>query len=193
MVRVRNKSVKSLVAFAAILAAGAVAAPAFAQSLALPAAVTPTSYDASAGYTGTNTQGAGFGAITLRGAAYFGKYFGVEAEGAFGIINDNAVVDGVAGSAHINDQYAAYGVVRYPVTTSVNLFVRGGFGHTDIATTPAAAPVVTTGYDSWNYGAGGEYFFDGKNGVRVDYTRADFQDRGLKDADTVSVSYVHKF
>ena len=185
---------KSLVAFAAVVAAGAVAAPAFAQStLALPAALSPTSYDASIGYTGINTQGAGFGEVTLRAGANFGKYFGLEAEGGFGIIDDNAVLGGVQGQTHVNDQYAGYAVARYPVTANFNVFARGGFGHIDFNTQPLASYSYTNGFDSWNYGAGAEYFFDGKNGVRADYTRMDFQDRGLKDADTVSVSYIRRF
>ncbi len=49
------------------------------------------------------------------------------------------------------------------------------------------------GVDSVNYGVGGEYFFDGKNGVRVDYTRFDFQKSGAADADTWSVGYVRRF
>lgn len=44
---------------------------------------------------------------------------------------------------------------------------------------------------SWNYGVGGQYFFDGKNGVRVDYTRQDFS--GMPTEDTWSVAYTRRF
>jgi outer membrane immunogenic protein len=182
--------VKSLIASAAVLAAAAFAAPAFAQNLPVLGAAT---YNAGAGYTGLNTQGLGFGMATLRAGADFGKYVGVEAEGAFGVIDQTPTLKGVSTSEHINDEYAAYAVARYPVLADANLFVRGGFGHTDIKASPLMRGAVTSGYDSWNYGAGGEYFFDGKNGVRAEYTRMSFQDRGLRDADTFTVSYVHKF
>lgn len=181
---------KSLVASAAILAAAAFAAPAFAQTI--PGLGAPT-YSASVGYTGINTNALGFGAATFRAGADFGKYFGVEGEGAFGIVDQSKAIAGVTTYIRLDDEYAAYGVVRYPVAPTANLFVRGGFGHTDFRSSPLAAASYSTGFDSWNYGGGGEYFFDGKNGVRAEYTRMSWQDRGLPDADTFSVSYVRKF
>jgi hypothetical protein len=185
---------KSLVAFAALAAVAAVAAPASAQTL--PASLAPVTYNAGIGYTGVNTSGADIGAITLRAGADFGKYFGVEGEGSFGVNDQNGSVGTVATKLHLNDQYAAYGVVRYPVLPKTNVFARGGFGHSDVKATASLNGVSasqTVGLDSWNYGAGGEYFFDGKNGVRAEYTRFDFQERGMQDADTWTVSYVHKF
>ena len=90
-------------------------------------------------------------------------------------------------------------MVRYPVLANANVFARGGYGHTDLTagvTASLLTGVETTakaGLDSWNYGAGAQYFFDGKNGIRAEYTRFDFQERGVQDADTWTVSYVHKF
>jgi hypothetical protein len=181
--------VKSLVAFAAVLAAGAIAAPAFAQNLRV---VGTPSYSASLGYTDANIGGLNFGMATVRAHADFAKYFGLEGEVSVGMVDQNPMIGGVTTDMHINDQYAAYGVVRYPVLANANLFARGGYGHTDLKASPIMLNAVTSGFDSWNYGAGAEYFVD-KNGVRVEYTRMDFQDRGLRDADTVSVSYVRKF
>jgi hypothetical protein len=181
--------VKSIFVVAAVAAVSALSAPAFAQTLPL---VGPVSYQASVGYTGVNIDSQDFGLVTFRARADFAKYFGVEGEGSFGFIDQTTDVNGVHISSHINDQYAAYGVVRYPVLPSANLFVRGGYGHTDVTASPTMLPKVSAGYDSWNFGGGGEYFWE-KNGMRVEYTRMDFQDRGLVNADTVSVSYVRKF
>jgi hypothetical protein len=181
--------VKSLVAFAAVVAASALAAPAFAQSLPV---VGPVSYSASVGYTDANIGSLNFGLATVRARADFAKFLGVEGEAGVGIVDQNPMVGSVTYQDHVNDEYAAYGVARYPLLPNLNVFARGGYGHTDLK---ASAPVlgsVTSGFDSWNYGAGAEYFAD-KNGIRVDYTRMDFQDRGLRDADTVTVSYVRKF
>jgi hypothetical protein len=49
---------------------------------------------------------------------------------------------------------------------------------------------------SWNYGVGAQYLPDGRNGVRFDYTRRDFQAPGFgnpQDVDTYAVSFVHRF
>ena len=56
----------------------------------------------------------------------------------------------------------------------------------------AAGTSASDDGESWNYGVGGQYFFDDKNGVRADYTRHDFKDSST-DANTWSVSYVRKF
>ncbi|MGZ3275752.1 MAG: porin family protein [Caulobacteraceae bacterium] len=187
---------KSLVAFAALAAVAAIAAPASAQTL--PSYLAPISYNAGIGYTGIDLPGKDLGGITLRAGADFGKYFGVEGEATFGttdVDNHNTVFNS---RLHLNQQYAGYGVVRYPVLPNANIFARGGYGHTDLTAgvTPLLTGVETTGkagLDSWNYGAGAQYFFDGKNGLRAEYTRQDFVSHGVGDADTWSVSYVHKF
>jgi hypothetical protein len=186
--------VKLLITAAAVAAVSAVSAPAFAQVDA--AFFAPVTYEGTIGYTGINTQGVDLGAIDLRAAANFGKYVGLEGEGAFGVSDQNGMVGNVSTKLHLNDEYAAYGVARWPVLPNGNLFARVGYGHSDIKATASLNGVsasATHGYDSFNYGVGGEYFFDGKNGLRVDYTRLDFQTNGFKDADTWSVGYVRKF
>jgi outer membrane immunogenic protein len=182
-------TLKSLVAFAAVAAVSALSAPAFAQTLPV---VGPVSYSASFGYTDANIGSLNFGMATLRARADFANYFGVEGEASVGMVDQNPMISGVTANTYVNDQYAAYGVVRYPVLPSANLIARVGYGHTDITASPTALPSIRAGYDSWNYGAGAEYLWE-KNGLRVDYTRMDFQDLGLRDADAVSVSYVRKF
>jgi outer membrane immunogenic protein len=186
--------VKSLIAVAAVAAISAVAAPAFAQVNA--ATFAPVTYEGSVGYTGINTNGVDLGAIDIRASANFGKYVGIEGEGAFGVNDQNGNVGNIATKLHLNNEYAGYGVFRWPVLANANLFARVGYGHSDIKATASLNGVSASrsaGYDSVNYGVGGEYFFDGKNGVRVDYTRFDFQTDDLKDADTWSVGYVRRF
>ena len=46
--------------------------------------------------------------------------------------------------------------------------------------------------ESWNYGAGANYYLDGVNGVRADWTRRDYRDNG-GEADAYSVSYIRRF
>ena len=79
-------------------------------------------------------------------------------------------------------------VRRSPVA---RILARGGYGTTKIGA--SALGVSAAGSDeSWNYGVGGQYLFDGQNGVRVDYTRHDFGS-GNEDANVWSVAYVRKF
>ena len=46
--------------------------------------------------------------------------------------------------------------------------------------------------ESVNYGVGANYFIDGRNGIRADWTRRDFTDDG-GEADVYSVSYIRRF
>ncbi|MNJ04314.1 hypothetical protein D3C73_1650160 [compost metagenome] len=46
--------------------------------------------------------------------------------------------------------------------------------------------------ESWNYGVGANYYFDGQNGLRGDWTRRDFTDDG-GEVDVYSVNYVRRF
>lgn len=185
---------KSLIAVAAVAAISAIAAPAFAQTNA--STFSPVTYEGSVGYTGIQLNGADLGAIDLRATANFGRFVAIEGEGAFGVNDASGSANGVSAKLHLNNEIAGYGVVRWPLIANGNLFARIGYGHSDFKaslTTPSASYSGSGGVDSFNYGVGGEYFFDGKNGLRVDYTRFDFQKNGFKDADTWSVGYVRKF
>jgi hypothetical protein len=187
---------KSLVAIAALAAAAAIAAPASAQTLALPSYLAPLSYNASLGYTGLSWAGNNLGAVTLRAGADFGKYLGVEGEGSFGVSDAAVSLGDVSAKTHLNNAYAGYFVGRYPIMPNGNLFARVGYGHIDARQSAAAggqSASVAEGVDTLNYGAGGEYLFDGKNGLRIEYTRYDLRTDNAKDADTWSLSYVRKF
>jgi hypothetical protein len=184
---------------AAISAAAAVAAPASAQIL--PSYLAPVTFNAGVGYQSLNIQSGSVGAITIRGGADFGKYVGLEGEGGWGVVDRNEPVasSNYNGKRHLADQYAAYGVVRYPVYENFTVFGRGGYGHTDQKyqyqdIVNGGGYNVNTSRDSWNYGAGAQYLADGKNGVRFDYTHFDYIGNGQPGtADTWTVSYVHKF
>lgn len=157
------------------------AAPAFAQSW-MP---NNMSYYGTLGYSNIGGDGSGgpdFGAITGRLGARYGKYLGLEGEASTGLNNDKSV--------HVENQYAGYAVGYLPVRPNADIFARVGYGATVFgSTTPAA--IYHGQDDSWNYGGGAQYFFSEHNGVRVDYTRSDY-DHG-PDANTWGVSYVRKF
>jgi hypothetical protein len=182
---------KSLVAVAALAAAAAIAAPASAQSIA---DLKPVSYYGSAGYTGIDYLGNNLGAVTLRVGANAGKYLGAEVEGAFGVADAGLSYPGI-GSAkiHLNNEYAGYVVGRYPVLPNLDLLARVGYGHQEIKASVTGLGSATDGVDSLNYGVGGQYQFDAKNGLRLEWTRYDFRASNTKPADAWTLSYVYKF
>ena len=173
-----------------IAAASAATVAAFAPAVASAQVSNVTGYG-SVGYSHHDLEGADVGAIQGRLGARFGQYVGVEGELGLGVLKDNLSVGGVDGKAKMNYSAAAYAVGFLPVGEKADLYVRGGYGKTKGSVTVPGAFERVSG-ESWNYGAGGQYLFDGKNGVRADYTRHDFTDGGGK-ADVYSVGYVHKF
>jgi hypothetical protein len=90
----------------------------------------------------------------------------------------------------MSDQYAAYAVGYLPVSPNADLLARIGYGNTDFhGSVPGGA--FNGGDTSWNWGVGGQYFFDAHNGVRADYTRANYEHG--PDANVWGVAYVRKF
>jgi outer membrane immunogenic protein len=178
---------KALIASAsiALLAGAAIPAVADAQD------TNTISYYGNLGYAGSNVDGVDLGALQARLGARFGPHFGVEGELATGIDNDKTYVAGVPVKVDLEHQVAVYGVGFLPVSPNVDLFARVGYGNTKLKASAAGTSASDDG-DSWNYGVGGQYSFDGKNGVRADYTRYDFQGSSTN-ANVWAVSYVRKF
>jgi len=172
---------KSLMIIAAV-AAASIAAPALAQEQ-------PVTVYGTVGYANTDTDGANLGAIQGRVGARYGQYLGVEGELAGGVKGDDFKVAGTKYDVDLNYQAAIYGVGYLPVAPNADLFARVGYGKSEV---DVSGPFVAGSADgeSWNYGVGGQYFFTERDGVRIDFTRHDF-DNG--DADVVGVSYVRKF
>ena len=177
------------------------AAAAFAQTAP---ATNSTGFYGTLGYLGTSTQGVDLGAIQGRLGYRFLPWLGVEGEGAFGVKDDKdtQTINGVTvdSKVRLRDQEAIYGVGFLPLSQNFELFGRVGYGHEGAKVSASAVgstgPVAVTekvAGDSWNFGGGGQWFFDDKNGVRADYTRYEFTPRGAGHADTWALSYVRKF
>jgi outer membrane immunogenic protein len=178
-----------------LIAAGAAAALLFAAPAAFAdsPSYAGTTFYGDLGYTNLGLSGYGnpdISAITGRLGARFGEYLGVEGEATGGLNNDHVNIGGTTGSAGVSDQYAAYAVGYLPVMPNADILARIGYGNTDFHTSVPGGSFH--GSDtSWNFGVGGQYFFDGHDGVRVDYTRADYEHG--PDANIWGVSYVRKF
>lgn len=171
-----------------LLAAAAVsviAAPAFAQTMQSP------SYYGTLGYSQLDHSDGDLGAITGRVGAKFNPYLGVEGEASIGVKDDDFTFAGVDGKIEHDYDAAAYLVGTLPVTPNFELFARGGYGTTKIKTELAGFDGEVDG-ESWNYGAGANYYLDGQNGLRADWTRRDFRD-DAGEADVYSLSYVRRF
>lgn len=172
-----------------------------ASSLVLLAAAAPaaaiaqdagtTSMYGTLGYASSTTEGIDLGDLQARIGARFGKYVGIEGELGAGVKNDKTDVVGVGVKIQPQHQAAVYGVGYLPVAPNLDLFARVGYGNTKTKVTTATA-TATDDSDSWNYGVGGQYMVDAKNGVRADYTRYDYRDSSAN-ANVWAVSYLRKF
>src|SRR5690606_36640127 len=163
---------------------------------ALPAAAQvvqpggPTYYG-TLGYSQLDHSDGDLGAVTGRLGAKLNPYLGVEGEASIGVKDDDFTVAGVEGKLEHDYDAAAYVVGTLPVTPNFELFARGGYGTTSIKAELAGVESEADG-ESWNYGVGANYFFDGQNGVRGDWTRRDFTDDG-GEVDVYSLNYVRRF
>jgi len=161
---------------AALLTAGAASA----QSTE----INPEVYG-SVGYTYADFDDAGFDVATLRGGVDLNDYFGVEAEAGFGLSAED--ISGVA--VELDTLWGTYAKAQYPLTEQFDAFARIGYVDAEVEGS-LAGTTVSVGDDGVGYGVGGQYWFAGKNGVRGEYTRYDF-DEG--EADAFTLSYVRKF
>ncbi|MBN9318183.1 MAG: hypothetical protein BGN86_16220 [Caulobacterales bacterium 68-7] len=166
------------------------AAVSVAALAALPAAA-QTSFYGNVGYTAIDAEDVTLGALTGRVGAQFHPNFAVEGEAGFGVKDDSANVGGVNIKGELKHSVAVYGVGILPINDKFDLLARVGYGTSKLEAS-ALGTSVSDSQESWNYGVGAQYSFDGANGVRVDYTRYDFNGDYDK-ADTWAVSYVRKF
>lgn len=158
------------------------------------------------GYANAHDSGVNLGTIQGRLGYRFNDYLGVEGELAGGVKSDDVSTTvgtaTVTGKAKIQHQEAIYGVGFLPVGTNWDLIGRVGYGHTkakvsDITVTgPGGTASNLSGSgdgDSWNFGVGAQYHWDGQNGIRADYTREEFQGSGSGHGDVWSVAYSRRF
>jgi len=175
---------------AASVAALAALLPAAAS--AQDTANTGTSFYGTLGYADTNLNHVNLGSVQGRLGARFGQYFGVEGEVAGGVKSDTVNVSGTDVKVKLNSQEAIYGVGFLPVSPNFDLLARVGYGHSEGKGSAGGVSATAKG-DSVNYGVGGQYSFDGANGVRLDYTREAFRNHGSDDANVWSIAYMRKF
>ncbi len=176
---------KQLFAVAAASVAALAATPVFAQGL------NPVSGYGNLGVAHIDAGSANYTALGGRLGARFGNYLGLEGEGTFGVDGDKGTLAGAPYETKLKHAFAGYVVGFYPVTPKFDLFARVGYGTSKVKVSTPLASGSDDG-DSWNWGAGGQYFFTAKDGVRADFTRQSFR-HGPDHANVWGASYVRKF
>jgi outer membrane immunogenic protein len=188
---------KALIA-AASAAAMAALAPALAH--AQDARSAPTGLYGNLGYSNANAEDLNFGVLGGRLGYRFNNWLGVEGELGFGVKGEDvsipsaAVVPGGPTSVEVKVEHteAIYAVGFIPLGQNFDLLARIGYGNTSLKGSAGGVSASEDG-DSWNFGVGGQYHFDGVNGVRVDYTRQEFRGDDAGHSDVWSIAYSRRF
>lgn len=163
------KKIISAVAVAVVLSS----APALAQAQ-------EASLYGNLGYANVDNDIVNLGALEARLGIQVTSHLAFEAEAAVGLADDTVLGTPV----ELTSSFGLFAVGRLPVTENIDLLARvGAAGSTfDVG----GAPLREQGKA---YGLGIQSFFSPNDGVRLDYTRYDFDDV----ADVWSLSYVRKF
>lgn len=129
------------------------------------------------------------GTITGHVGYNFTPNLAAEGELGFGVNDEEVTVLGNQVDLGINYLAGAYGRVQAPLSENLTVFARAGFVQVELEAEGAGASASESETGA-GYGVGGEFSFDGVNGVRVDYTRYDIEDL---EADAFYIGYSRKF
>ncbi len=154
----------------ALAAATMLVAPAFMAANAQQSGVY-----VSGGYTHFDGDGgAELGGITGRVGVNITPNFAIEGEGTFGVKDDSGT--------ELDSELGVFAVGKLPLSPSFDVFGRVGLAR--IETSPGGSE------DGLAYGVGGTFNLSPVDGIRLDWTRHDY-DAG--DVDAISLSYVRGF
>lgn len=129
----------------------------------------------SGGYTHFDGDGgAELGGITGRVGVGLTPNFAIEGEASFGVTDDSGT--------ELDNELGIFAVGKLPISPSFDVFGRVGLAR--IETSPGGSE------DGVAYGVGGTLNLSPVDGIRLDYTRHDY-DAG--DVDAISLSYVRGF
>ncbi|MFL5295391.1 MAG: porin family protein [Phenylobacterium sp.] len=182
----------------------AAAAATLLPAVALAQTAPPTGLYGTLGYANAHAGDFNLGAVQGRLGWRFNDWLGVEGELGFGV-NDDKGSQTVGGvnvntSVKLKDQEAIYAVGFLPLSNQFDLLARIGYGHQSVKASATATgtggPITVSDRadgDSWNFGVGAQYHFDGANGVRADYTREEFRGSGSDHADIWAIAFSHRF
>ena len=184
-----------IVLAAAVAACALTAAPAFAQDAG--PVFTDVNFYGNIGYSRLEGDDAHLDGVTARVGARFNRFVGAEAEGTFGLGSEDVGDEDFDAEIKLEHQIGAYLVGFVPISPNAELFGRIGVGMLEFSV--ESEDLDFQGSDdlqTWQYGVGAQFFWDGVNGVRGEYTRFNVHDdENFEDEGTNmwSISYVRKF
>ena len=164
---------RKLVGAACAVLLMSVAAPAMAQD----------GLEGSISYASVDADGVELGAVVGNLSWRSSNFIGLEGELGFGVSDDD-VAPGV--TAELNTVFGAYVTATADINENFAVFGRVGFAAADAESNTG----IDLGDEGLAYGAGAKFFLDGVNGLRLDYTKYDF-DNG--EADVWMIGYVRRF
>ncbi|HEY9218924.1 MAG TPA: porin family protein [Phenylobacterium sp.] len=171
-----------------------VAAAAAAALLSIPAmasAQETSGVYGTIGYAHLDADDVNLGGVQGRLGYRFHPNFAVEGEAAFGINDDEINVGpGLNVDVELKHELAAFAVGYLPVSPNFDLLARVGYATASIEASGAGVS-GDEDVDGFAYGVGAQFFFDGLNGIRGDYTHHDFEDDA--DADVWAIAYSRRF
>ena len=121
---------------------------------------------------------------SVRFGHYFDANWGVEGEAMFGISDETVAFGGFDIDTSLDNAVGAFGVYRVAGSDSFNFLARAGYVHAEVS---AGTGSFTASEDDGAFAA--ETFWDDKNGLRFDYTYADYDEA----VHFYGASYVRRF
>lgn len=191
-----------IVVVAAAVAAVSAAAPALAQDASGP---TYSGVYGDLGWAGDQAHHTFTNEIDGRLGYRLGRYLGVEGEVSGGLSTDHyTFAPGTASQTSVGVKQslagAGYVVGFLPLGTNFDLLARAGYGASRYNISPSGFSNYHVSENGVRLGAGAQYFFDGRNGVRADYTWEDMNSVNdapgffpARHANVYAVTFAHKF
>ncbi|GHA97004.1 hypothetical protein GCM10009069_20050 [Algimonas arctica] len=145
-------------------------------------------------YVGLGVDAVEFDSYNLSAKAgyNFTEYFGVEAQGGFGVIDDEETVAGLEVEAGVDYYLSGFLTGRLPMSEQFELIGRVGYYFGELEASSGNVS-VSEDVDGFAGGVGGQFNFgpEYKNGIRAEYTYLDVEGDG--GGDLYSISYIRKF
>ena len=132
---------------------------------------------------------ADLGTITGHVGYDFTPNLAAEGELGIGVQDEDINVLGTNVELGVNYLVGAYGRVQAPLSENLTVFARAGLVQAEVEAEGAGASASDSETGA-GYGVGGEFHFDGQNGIRADYTRYDIEDLEI---DAFMIGYSRKF
>lgn len=138
--------------------------------------------------------------LSAKAGYNFTKFLGVEAQGGFGVADDEERFAGITTKAGVDYYVSGFATGRIPASESFELIGRVGYYFAEyggsVAGTNLVAAEISTDVDGFAVGAGAQFNFGKKkrDGIRAEYTYLDVDTNGFTGSgDLFTLAYICKF